>query len=113
MEVTLNIPTPHFNPELPESLGNIKQFSITNGKLIREEAIHSFQKIFDHQDNLNTDEEDIVSFLNSDGDTLLMETLTKRKLTRAEAMEIEGLLTMEELTTAFFQTHERAIQSRH
>ena len=61
-EITkLNIPNPQFNKELPESLANIKEFPITNGKLIMEEARHSFQKIFDHQDNLTTDEEDIVS----------------------------------------------------
>ena len=85
-EITkLNIPNPQFNKELPESLDNIKQFPITIGKLIREVARHSFQKIFDHQDNLTTDEEDIVGFLNSDGDTLPMETLAKRKLSRAEA----------------------------
>ena len=95
---------PNFNKELPESLANIKQFPITNGKLIREEARHSFQKIFDHQDNLTTDEGDIVRFLNSDGDTLPMETVAKRKHSRTEAMEMEGLLTMEELTTAISST---------
>ena len=103
-EITkLNIPNPQFNKELPESLDNIKQFPITIGKLIREVARHSFQKIFDHQDNLTTDEEEIVGFINSDGDTLPMETLAKRKLSRAEAIDMEGLLTMEELTTALFK----------
>ena len=93
-EITkLNILNPNFNKELPESLANIKYFPITNGELIREEARHSFQKIFDHQDNLTTNEGDIIGFLNSDGDTLPMETLARRKLPRTEAMEMEGLLT--------------------
>ena len=44
-EITkLDIPNPHFNPDLPESLGNINQFLITNGKLNREEARLSFKK---------------------------------------------------------------------
>ena len=73
-EITkLNIPNRHFNPELQESLGNIKQFPIIKGTFIREEARQSFQKIFDPEDNLNTNRADIVSFLNSDGDTHPME----------------------------------------
>ena len=52
---------------------------------------------------MKTEEEDIVNFLNSDGDTNPMENLPKRKLSRAEAMETEGLLSMEELTTALFK----------
>ena len=44
-----------------------------------------------------------MGFLISNGDTLPMETLARRKLSRTEAMEMEGLLTMEELTTALFE----------
>ena len=103
-EITkLNILNPNFNKLAPESLTNIKYFPITNGESIREEARHSFQKIFDHQDNLKTNKEDIIGFLNSDGDTAPMEALAKRRLTRNEAMSMEGLLTMEELTTTLFK----------
>ena len=103
-EITkLNIPNPNFDKKVAESLTNIKYFPITNGDSIREEARHSFQKIFDHQDNLNTNTEDILGFLNSDGDTAPMEALSKRRITRNEAMRMEGLLTMEELTKALFK----------
>ena len=78
-EITkLNIPNPNFNKDVAESLTNIKYFPITNGDAIREEARHSFQKIFDLQDNLNTNTNDIINYLNSDGDTGPMEALSNR-----------------------------------
>ena len=103
-EITkLNIPNPNFDKDVAESLMNIKYFPITNGDAIREEARHSFQKIFDLQDKLKTNTNDIINYLNSDGDAGPMEALTYRRITREDAMSMEGPLTIEELTTALFK----------
>ena len=60
-----------------------------------------FQTIFNKQPNLKTDKNDIIDFLNSDNDTKPLEEL-KKKLSYAQALTMEGLLSHKELTTALF-----------
>ena len=50
-----------------------------------------------------TDKNDIIDFLNSDGDTKPLEELKKRQLSYTQALTMEGLLTHHELTTALFK----------
>ena len=102
-EITkLRIQNTKFNPLLPESAINMRYFSITDADLIRYEVKSSFQKIFQAQNNLQNTTHDIEHFLNSDGDTKPLHELNKRKLTPDSAQKMEGLLTIEELTSCLF-----------
>ena len=110
-EITkLRIPNTRFNPLLPESAINMKYFSITNSDLIRYEMTSAFQQIFNAQPNLNNDTENIIAYLNSDGDTAPYEELCKKRITPDIAQKMEGLLTMEELTKCLF-THMKGSSS--
>ena len=102
-EITLlRIPNTKFNPLLPESAINMKYFSLTDSDLIRYEMKSSFQKIFQKQDNLLNTTNDIENFLNSDNDTNPLNEVNKRKITPENAQTMEGLLTIEELTSSLF-----------
>ena len=43
-----------------------------------------------------------VEFLNSDNDTKPLEVLEQRKITQQKAQEMEGMLTIDELTSSLF-----------
>ena len=69
-EITkLIIPNPHFNNLLPQSAANMSHFTITNNDLIRYNMTAAFQTIFDNQPSLKDTTQDIIDYLNSDGDT--------------------------------------------
>ena len=102
-EITkLRISNTRFNPLLPESAENMKYFSITNSDLIRYEMTSAFQKIFNAQPNLHNSTNDIINYLNSDGDTAPYEELNKKRITPDTAQKMEGLLTLKELTDSLF-----------
>ena len=102
-EITkLRITNTHFNPLLPESAVNMKYFTITNSDLIRYEVTSAFQKIFNSQPNLHNDTQDIISFLNSDGDTAPYKEVCKKQITPDVAQSMEGLLTVDEMTNSLF-----------
>ena len=102
-EITkLRISNTRFNPLLPESAENMKYFSITNSDLIRYEMTSAFQKIFNAQPNLHNSTNDIINYLNSDGDTAPCEELYKKRITPDTAQKMEGLLTLNELTDSLF-----------
>ena len=65
----LRIKNTLYNPLLPESAVNMEYFSITNSDLIRYEMTSAFQKIFNAQPNLHNITQNIIEYLNSDGDT--------------------------------------------
>ena len=98
----LRIPNTKFNPLLPESAVNMKYFSITNSNLIRYEMTSAFQKIFDTQPDMHNDTQDIINFLNSDGDTAPYQEICKKQITPETAQSMEGLLTLDELTNSLF-----------
>ena len=94
-EITkLRIPNPHFKNLLPQSAANMSHFTITNNDLIRYNMTAAFQTIFDKQPDLKNTTQDIIDYLNSDGDTKPLEELNKRKITPYKAQQMEGLLTL-------------------
>ena len=100
-EITkLRIPNPNYNELLPENANNMSHFTITDNDLIRYNMTEAFQKIFNKQHDLTTDTQDIIDFLNSDGDTRPMEELRKRQLSYTQSLKMEGLLTHLELSNA-------------
>ena len=102
-EITkLRIPNTRYNPLLPESAINMKYFSITDNDLIRYELTSAFQNIFNAQPNLHNSTQDIIKYLNSDGDTAPYEEICKKKITQETAQNMEGLLTITELTECLF-----------
>ena len=102
-EITkLRIPNTQFNPLLPESAVNMKYYSITQDDLIRYEMTSAFQKIFNPQLNLHNNTQDIINYLNSDGDTAPYEEVCKRQISPNLAQKMEGLLTIEEMTNCLF-----------
>ena len=102
-EITkLRIPNKLYNPLLPESAANMEYFSITNSDLIRYEITSAFQKIFNAQPNLHNSTQNIIEYLNSDGDTAPYNELCKKRITPEYAQNMEGLLTMAELTDSLF-----------
>ena len=62
----------------------------------------AFQQIFNAQPNLHNQTSHIIDFLNSDGDTAPYQELFKRRITPDTAQNMEGLLTLDELTTCLF-----------
>ena len=58
----MRIPNPHFNNFLPHSESNIR-YNMTA----------AFQTIFDNQPSLKDTTQDIIDYLNSDGDTKPLE----------------------------------------
>ena len=94
-EVTrLRIPNKYFNPNLPEhNLTNYKYTTVTNQERIRLEMKIAFQQIYRKQADLRTSENDIYSFLRSDGDKKPELELEKRKLSSDKSRAMEGLLT--------------------
>ena len=103
-EITkLRIPNPQFNNLQPQSAENMSHFTITNNDLVRYNMTTAFQTIFEQQPNLANSKQDIIDFLNSDGDTKPLEELNKRKITPNNAQKMEGLLTLQELTSALLK----------
>ena len=103
-EITkLRIPNTRFNPLLPESAINMKYFSITDSTLIRYEMKAAFQTIFNAQPYLHNTTDDIINFLNCDNDTKPMQNIEKYKITPTESQQMEGLLTIDELTNSLFK----------
>ena len=97
------IPNEFFNKNLPEHpLSNIKYNRVTDQYLIRCEMQAAFQCIYNQQDLLATSSDDLLNFLNSDGDIRPAHELMKRHLTPHMANSMEGLLTEEELEHALF-----------
>ena len=62
----------------------------------------AFQTIFDKQPDLKNTTQDILDYLNSDGETKPLEELNKSKITPDKEHKMEGLLTLKELTEALF-----------
>ena len=88
----------------------MSHFTITDNELVRYNMTSAFQHIFTRQNDLTNGTNDIIDFLNSDGDTRPLEALNKRKLTKTNSMQMEGLLTHSELTKALF-THMKGSSS--
>ena len=102
-EVTkLRIPNTLFNHLLPESAVNMKYYSITNSDLIRYEMTSAFQSIFNAQPNLHNSTQNIIGYLNSDGDSAPYEEVCKKRISPETAHSMEGLLTLTELTDSLF-----------
>ena len=80
----------------------MSHFTITDNDLVRYNMTTAFQTIFDQQPNLANTTQDIIEFLNSDGDTKPLEELNKHKITPNKAQKMEGLLKLKELTNALF-----------
>jgi hypothetical protein len=81
----------------------MSHFTITNSDLVRYNMTTAFQIIFDTQPDLANNKQDIIDFLNSNGDTKPLEELNKCKLTQHNAQKMEGLHTLPELTSALFK----------
>ena len=73
----MRIPNPHHNNQLPQSADNMSHFTITNNDLVRYNMTTAFQSIFDKQPNPANTTQDIIEFLNSDGDTKPLVELNK------------------------------------
>ena len=72
----------------------------TDPKKILEEFTRKFQSIYDLQPDVDGSEDNILNFLNSDGDKKPLDELLKRKtkITEQEFQEMEGQLSDFELT---------------
>ena len=72
----------------------------TDPKKILEEFTKKFQSIYDLQPDVDGTEDNIINFLNSDGDKKNLDELLKRKtkITEQEFQEMEGQLSDFELT---------------
>ena len=72
----------------------------TDPKKILKEFHKQFQAIYDLQPEVNGSEENIINFLNADGDNKPFDELIKRKskISEQEFQEMEGKLTDSELT---------------
>jgi hypothetical protein len=81
----------------------MSHFTVTNNDLVGYNMTTAFQSIFEQQPNLANSKQDIIDFLNSDGDTKPLDELNKRKITQNNAQKLEGLLTLQELNSALFK----------
>ena len=70
---------------------------------MRTEMHSTFRDIYKLQENLNLAPTALQDYLNSDGDTEPMNELNKRKIQKQDSLNMEGLLTTEELTHALFK----------
>ena len=98
----LKIKNPNFNPNKEQDATNKPFFELTDTKQIRRELHTAFQDIYKIQTNLDTTQNALTDFLNSDGDTKPLEELEKRKIPKKLANTMEGMLTTEELTHCLF-----------
>ena len=102
-EITkLTVKNPTFNQDNPVTPLNPKTYTITDGDLIREKMKSTFQDIFKLQDDLKSSENDLVNFMNSDNDTAPFDILCRKKLTRQDALSMEGMLTLKEMKESLF-----------
>merc|ERR1712055_1003987 len=87
------------NTTVPPTIKKVKTTS-TDPKKILLEFQKQFQAIYDIQPEVNGSEENIIKFLNSDGDNKPLDELLKRKnkISKQEFLEMEGKLTDFELT---------------
>ena len=97
-EVTrLRIPNKFYNKNIDESANNVKYYVVTEQAAIRKEMANAFQEIYNKQDNLNSSEDGIKEFLDSDGDWAPYQELLNRKIPKAMSDSLEGLLREDEL----------------
>ena len=82
------------NTTVPPTITKVKTTS-TDPKKILKEFQKQFQAIYDLQPDVNGSEENIINFLNSDGDDKPFNELRKRitKISEQEFQEMEGKLT--------------------
>ena len=102
--MNLRIKNPNHNPNLPDSNINFPYIDVTENKQIYSELHDTFRQIYKEQPNLDTSQNALEDFLNSDNDTEPLKELNKRKLTLNQSRKMEGLLTTKELTYSLFNT---------
>ena len=87
------------NTTVPPTITKVKT-TTTDPKKILKEFTKQFQAIYDFQPDVNGSEENIINFLNSDGDNKPFDELRKckTKISEQEFHEMEGKLTDFELT---------------
>merc|ERR1712030_283898 len=87
------------NTTVPPTVTKVKTTS-TDPKTILQEFQKQFQAIYDFQPDDNGSEENIINFLNFDGDNKPFDELRKRKtkISEQKFQEMEGKLTDFELT---------------
>ena len=102
----INKPNPTYTPPEgggdPDPAVNPKSLLLSDPKEVRKYLRHFMQDIYLKQEGLQTDQNNLLAFLSSNDDTVVLDTLQQRKLSYIERESLEGEITKEELKNQLF-----------
>ena len=102
----INKPNPLYTPPEgggdPNPLVNPKALLLSDPKEVRAYLRHFMQEIYLKQEGLLTDQNNLLAFLSSNEDNVVLDTLHQRKLSEIEKESLEGEITREELRNQLF-----------
>ena len=102
----INKPNPTYTPPEgggnPDPAVNPKSLLLSDPKEVRKYLRHFMQDIYLKQEGLLTDQNNLLAFLSSNDDNVVLDTLQQRKLSDIERESLEGEITKEELKNQLF-----------